>query len=63
MDTVKVGIFLLYGLAGILLWGPGCLLSSQGHAHSQEARVFLACAGSCLWGMHSHKAPLHSGRP
>ena len=39
VDTVNVGIFLLHGLAGILLWGPGRLLSSQGHIHSQGARV------------------------
>ena len=51
VDTVKVGIFLLHGLAGIPLWGPGCLLSSQGHVHSQGACVsFWPVQGSAYGG-------------
>ena len=51
MDTVKVCIFLLHGQAGILLWGPGCLLSSQAHVHSQGARVsFWPVQGSAYGG-------------
>ena len=51
VDTVKVGIFLLHGQAGILLWGPGCLLSSQAHVHSQGARVsFWPVQGSAYGG-------------
>nr|XP_042112356.1 uncharacterized protein LOC101104414 isoform X3 [Ovis aries] len=38
VDTVKVDIFLLHGLAGILPWNPGCLLSSQGPCYSHQHR-------------------------
>ena len=67
VDTVKVGIFLLHGLAGIPLWGPGCLLSSQGHVHSQGARVTFwpvqspAYGGRTLTGSTAYRLALTPG--
>uniref|UniRef100_A0AC11ERH3 Uncharacterized protein n=1 Tax=Ovis aries TaxID=9940 RepID=A0AC11ERH3_SHEEP len=57
VDTVKVDIFLLHGLAGILPWNPGCLLSSQGHVHSQGARVSFWPVQGPAYGEHTLTRP------
>lgn len=39
------GVFLLHGLAGILLWGPGCLLSSEADPLSRGLCLFWPVQG------------------
>lgn len=58
VDTVNVGVFLLHRLAGILLWGPGCLLSSTKRASLSKGPVSLS--GLCRvlpMGAHSPQGP------